>query len=298
MTSLATAASRHHQKEVNQVYNLLIQLDSAHSAWSKSQRFQLHGERVFEYTDDRVRSMFDKDIQALKELPCLFSYEGLYGSGRVGRITSIKKPGAAVEIVYALDGRFPPIHIHDEETYELFGCAGWERNRTHWAVKDVDLFEVVAELFAKQSEQTGQSVSEEAAVRLWGDHSGAHCRVFLSHRAKDKSLAAKVAKKLEKLGGHRTFVAHKDIQPTREWRDEIVHALNTMTHFVALITNEFHDGGWTDQEIGYAFCRKDVKRVFVKLSGTDPKGLAAFEQAVPGGSNIAEHIHEVITENR
>ena len=122
--------------------------------------------------------------------------------------------------------------------------------------------------------------------------------MFLSHRAKDKSLAAKVAKKLEKLGGHRTFVAHKDIQPTREWRDEIVHALNTMTHFVALITNEFHDGGWTDQEIGYAFCRKDVKRVFVKLSGTDPKGLAAFEQAVPGGSNIAEHIHEVITENR
>lgn len=276
------------------MYNLLIQLDPAHGAWSKSQRFRLSRARIFEHSDDDIRSKFDNDIQALKELPCLFSYEGLYGSGRVGRITSVRTSDAIVEIVYALDMRFPPIRIHDEETYELFGCNRWERDRTHWAVKDGDLFEIVAELLAKQSANTDIGVGEEAMVRIWGDQSSAHYRVFLSHRAQDKSRATKIAAKLKKLGNHRTFVAHDDIQTTREWRDEIVHALNTMTHFVALITEDFHDGGWTDQEIGYAFCRKDVKRIFVKLSDADPKGLAAFEQAMPGGSDTAKRIHALL----
>lgn len=276
------------------MYNLLIQFDSTHSAWSESQRFRFHRERVFEYTNDRIRSMFDKNIQGLRELPCLFSYEGFNGFARIGRITTVRELRPDVEIVYTFDGRFPPIPIFDEETYEFFGCSGWECNRTHWAVKDGDLFEVVAELLAKQSAHMGPSVSEEAMGRIWGDQSRSYHRVFLSHRAEDKVHAAEVANGLRERG-YRTFVAHDDIQPTREWRDEIVHALNTMTHFVALITKDFHNGGWTDQEIGYAFCRKDVKRIFVKLSDADPRGLAAFEQAMPGGSDTAAHIHAALT---
>ena len=63
-----------------------------------------------------------------------------------------------------------------------------------------------------------------------------------------------------------------------------------MTHFVALITDDFHhDGGWPDQEIGYAFAKSKVETIFVKLSHVVPKGLAGFKQAVSvyGGSNPA-----------
>lgn len=156
--------------------------------------------------------------------------------------------------------------------------------------------EIVAELMAKRSVHTDPSISEEAMERVWGSQSWSHSRVFVSHRAEDKIRATEIANGLQEQG-YRTFVAHDDIQPTREWRDEIVHALDTMTHFVALITERFHGGGWTDQEVGYAFCRKDVKRIFVKLSDADPEGLAAFEQAMPAGSNTAERIHTVLIED-
>ena len=78
-----------------------------------------------------------------------------------------------------------------------------------------------------------------------------------------------------------------------------MYALQTMTHFVGLITDDFHGRVWTDQEVGYAFCREDVKRIFVKLSGADPKGLALFEQAItPAESNVAQHIHDVMIEDQ
>lgn len=279
-----------------EVYNLLVRSDPTNSAWSKAQRFRLQQSRVFEYTEGRLSSMFREDIQRLKELPCLFSYEGFSGHGRVGRITSIRKLLVDVDVQFAIDERFPPIPIHDGETYDLFGCSGWECNRTHWAVKDGNLFEVVAELLARRVVRAGPEASAEAMVRIWGDQSRSRCRLFLSHRAKDKKATAKVAQQLRDRG-HGTFVAHQDIQPTHEWRDEIVHALNTMTHFVALVGEGFHDGSWTDQEIGYAFARREVRRIFVKLSRADPKGLAGFEQAIaPGESSVAECIQHLVTE--
>jgi hypothetical protein len=51
------------------------------------------------------------------------------------------------------------------------------------------------------------------------------------------------------------FVAHEDIHPTTEWQDEIENALSTMDAFVALMTDNFHESDWTDQEVGYAFAR-------------------------------------------
>ena len=75
------------------VYNLLVQLDHANSAWSNSQRFRIDRGRVFEYSEDTIRSKLNSNTRALKELPCLFSYEGFDGSGRVEHITSIRELG-------------------------------------------------------------------------------------------------------------------------------------------------------------------------------------------------------------
>lgn len=278
------------------MYNLIVKIYSPNETWEDSNEFTLEHDRVFEYTDKHISSNYRNDLQGLKEFPCLFSYEGFEGSARVGRIDAVTTVGRQVRIVYKLYTRFPAVPIYDKHTYRLFGCHNQlECYRTHWAVKDGDLFGIIDELPAERPAYTGSEVSEDIMNRLWGHKSRAHYRVFLSHSAQDKSCTTKIAGELAKLG-HRTFVAHDDIQATREWRDEIVHALSTMTHFVGLITDDFHSRVWTDQEVGYAFCRKDVKRIFVKLSSADPKGLAGFEQAIPGGPNIADRIQEVMTD--
>ena len=53
-----------------------------------------------------------------------------------------------------------------------------------------------------------------------------HFRLFLSHLAKRRNVASKVKKELSFLGIS-TFVAHSDIEPTKEWQNEIESALAT-----------------------------------------------------------------------
>ena len=68
-----------------------------------------------------------------------------------------------------------------------------------------------------------------------------------------------------------------------------------MTHFVALLTDDFHGSSWTDQEVGYSFAR-NKPRLFVKLSESDPSGLASAEQAVIARwCNIVKKIDDWLT---
>ena len=277
------------------MFNLLVRQRNHYSpqGWPESGTYAFERERVFEYTNaESVAEYFD-DIQSRRNLPCLFSYEGTNDYGRVGRISSISERDEDVAISYSLDARFPEIPIHDDATYRKFGCGRWEQGRTHWAVKNIDLFETVLEVLA--SRIPSYSADGTRMDELWGGHASVHyARVFLSHRAKDGKDVSKVAEELRALG-HRTFVAHDDIPPTKEWRDEILYALNTMTHFVGLITDDFHEGGWTDQEVGYSFARTDVRRILLKLSGSDPKGLASFEQAATADwAKAARRISELM----
>jgi len=55
--------------------------------------------------------------------------------------------------------------------------------------------------------------------------------------------------------GLRWFLAHEDVMPSLSWQSEILNALNTMDIFVGFVTDDFHGGGWTGQEIGYAHKR-------------------------------------------
>ncbi|BBO89700.1 toll/interleukin-1 receptor domain-containing protein [Desulfosarcina ovata] len=84
-------------------------------------------------------------------------------------------------------------------------------------------------------------IPDPVASRIWDKK----CfRVFLSHKAEVKTETAGLKDKL-KLYGISCFVAHEDIDPTREWQNEIENALHTMDSFVALLTDGFHDSLWT-----------------------------------------------------
>jgi len=119
-----------------------------------------------------------------------------------------------------------------------------------------------------------RTIAPEAASRVWGNEG---FRVFLSHKNEVKKETAELKEKL-KLFGISAFVAHEDIHPTKEWQDEIENALFSMDAFVALMTEEFHDSIWTDQEVGVAFGRS-VPIISVKL-GKDPYGFIGKFQAL------------------
>ena len=117
-------------------------------------------------------------------------------------------------------------------------------------------------------------VPARVSQRIWGDG----YRVFLSHKVKSKKKTSEVKEALKPFG-ITSFVAHEDIHPTQAWQDEIESALFTMDAFVALMTPDFHDSDWTDQEVGFALGR-NVPIIAVRL-GRDPYGFIGKFQDLP-----------------
>jgi hypothetical protein len=122
------------------------------------------------------------------------------------------------------------------------------------------------------------SVPAEALARIWGP---SHVRVFLSHKATVKVEVSRLKQSFARCGIG-AFVAHEDIEPTREWQREIERALFSMDALVALLTSDFHDSSWTDQEVGVAIGR-GVPLIAVRL-GLDPYGLMGKGQGLGGCS--------------
>ena len=271
------------------MYNLLMKSSTSYNEWESNngRRYDasfLAG-RIFEYTDDVIKQKFSlpqsssPDFDALMKLPCLFTYEGRDVTGSVGRISRITPQAQALELVYSLPTDYPIIRMNSDDIFASLdiNITPNEWRRTHWAVKDIDLFEVTTTML-QNSDQRMTLLSGHEMQRIWGVQHQQGKLVFLSHRATHRQQVSAVKAALESRGLS-CFLAHEDVMPSLSWQDEILNALNTMDVFVGFVTDDFHGGGWTDQEIGYAH-KRGVHRVFVKLGSVDPAGMVATEQAL------------------
>ena len=263
------------------MYNLLV--TSEPNYWSKYDHFKLGYDRFCEYTEEGIKSHFEADLNKLTELPCLFAYEGLNNNGSVGHIRSISKYHNNLEIEYFLDPELLKIPMDSEENlsqlgYELNRSYFNENERSHWAIKNIDLFKIISKIFSRMCKQEYLRLNDNEMMDVWGQYYKSKNLVFLSHRATSQREVAWLGDWLNKnnIG---TFIAPRDIHPTSEWKDEIIKALNTMTYFIGIVTDDFHKGSWTDQEIGYAL-KSNIPRLFVKIGKSDPQGFVNSEQAL------------------
>lgn len=124
-------------------------------------------------------------------------------------------------------------------------------------------------------------------------------RLFITHLAKHKVFAAQLQASLLNYGIS-SFVAHNDIEPAREWQNEIEAALATCDALVALLHEDFHASNWTDQEIGFAMGR-GVPVSSVRL-GQTPYGFIGRFQAFNGSSktpaDLARELFESYVKNK
>ena len=131
------------------------------------------------------------------------------------------------------------------------------------------------------SENRGQRMapSDAEVQRLWPT---GRFRLFLSHLATCKVAVSKLKQELS-LRGVSAFVAHEDIEPSLEWRNEIELGLRSMHALASLLTSGFRESQWTDQEIGWALGR-GVLVLPVRL-GIEPYGFGGKNQGVSGTLN-------------
>ncbi len=131
------------------------------------------------------------------------------------------------------------------------------------------------------------------AVGLWKENC---LRLFISHRDKDKAAAHGLANALEPFGVC-SFVAHDTIKPMKEWQLEILNGLMTMEVMLIILTDDFHESNWTNQEIGFAL-GKGIPIIALKVGKTDPKGFISSKQAMkittPPLEDSAPEVHKLL----
>jgi len=125
------------------MYNLLV---SAHeNDWTGEPWLVEVSRCVREYTDTEITKRFGAldatAVSELQRLPCIFAYESrCHKAPKFGLIRRIMERQAQLKIEYEIRNIDPFLSVDDltSLSFEL-DISKWELNRTHWAVKDVDL---------------------------------------------------------------------------------------------------------------------------------------------------------------
>jgi hypothetical protein len=117
------------------------------SAWD-SPAYEYERGRFCEYTLPALRERFAKltpqNIGELKSYPALFAYEGEEKDVRVGYLRRIKERVGSIFIEYEFEPDIRAIPFRKIAPLKSrLDIGSWEMNRTHWALKDEDLFEVL-----------------------------------------------------------------------------------------------------------------------------------------------------------
>lgn len=131
------------------MFNLLVKYEP----WGDGRDSMPIG-RILEYTDDALVERFKPngrlDIETLITLPCLFAVE-IGGSAdqvaRVGTVYRGRINGPELTIDFNYDQSIAPIQQDTLRNLAAdFEMADFEFSRTHWAVKESDLFRVLLKL--------------------------------------------------------------------------------------------------------------------------------------------------------
>ena len=163
-------------------------------------------------------------------------------------------------------------------------------------VKDEIVLEIASELGIEHEAVSSISVKvKESEATFWKP---GHFKLFVSHLASFKKTIGILKAELEKYGIS-SFVAHEDIEPTKQWQDEIEKGLFSMDAFCAVLMEGFKESNWTDQEVGVAVGRNVL--IIPIRRGLDPYGFIGKYQGFQAiGKNVgqvAEGIFEIISRN-
>lgn len=270
------------------MFNLMM--TGASDAWEEGQ-FVWPTSRILEYTDDLIRDRFraltPENLTELAALPTLFMYEtGSAGRPRVGHVTHLQRRGGEVRVIYEFDETLP--ELDNEALLALtwpLQLRDWEQNRTHWAVKDGDLYAILREanLIPQQAEPELPQVEEEPEPAQQATVTVAPSRVFLVH-GRDGGRMNQVARFLETKVGLEVCILSEQPNRGRTIISKFEEEARGASYAVVLMTAddtgalkpELNNGAAGDQEararqnvileLGFFLGKLGLDRVCVLLS--------------------------------
>lgn len=166
------------------MFNLLIA--SGEESWIHGS-YELEKSRVaIEYTADeiseRYKSLDEGAIKELKGFPCIFAVENEPIPSRIGYITEVRVRNRTIVFHFEFDPIFPelPVGAIGELKSEI-DLGKWELSRTHWAVKDEPIFEILVRRGYVTQEQVEAAHARRNPERASGTTEGRPNKVFIVH---------------------------------------------------------------------------------------------------------------------
>lgn len=120
-----------------------------------------------------------------------------------------------------------------------------------------------------------------------------YIRLFVSHLSSNKARMSALKLALSHWGIS-AFVAHEDIEASREWRDEVEAGLETMDILAAVVEPGFKESDWCAQEVGYALGRK--VDIIPLRAGLDPFGFFGKYQGIQVKGKVPEVVANEIAQ--
>jgi len=113
-----------------------------------------------------------------------------------------------------------------------------------------------------------------ASAEFWKED---YLKVFISHLSSNRERMSAMKANLARWGIS-AFIAHEDIEASKEWRDEVEAGLATMEVLVAVVEPGFKESDWCTQEVGYALGRN--VDIIPLRAGLDPFGFFGKYQGI------------------
>lgn len=151
------------------MFNLMISYNP--DSWNL-EPYQCDKKRYLEHTESYIRDQFAElnieTLNKLKSFPTLFAIEGDKHDSRVGYITNLKVRSDHILIEYKFDTILPPLPAGSLEKLEkVFDIPLFERNRTHWSIKDDNLLKTLSEkgFYSKDQVEAAKIIRERETGR-------------------------------------------------------------------------------------------------------------------------------------
>ena len=284
------------------MYNLLV--SGNENDWN-GEPFVLAWSRcVSEYTDPEIAARFDalnaEQVRELCSLPCVFAYEAqCLKDPKFGVLRSVERRGARdVRIEYAILPCEGFVTAGDLESMgRLLDIRGFELNRTHWAVKDVDL---ARELAGKGIALPGWASGSRRSVDI--EHH--RFEVALSFPGEQRDYVERVAEELEYvLGADACFYDQfYEAQLARPNLDVLLHEIygERSGLVVAFVCADYDEKLWCGiewrriRERGAIGADREI--MYVRLGEGEVVGMTRLDGYVDASLRPPEEVARMIVE--
>jgi len=281
------------------MYNLLVSADS--DSWN-GEPFILEFDRFLEHTDNEIKDKYkkvsDADIKEIIRFPCIFSYE----------ISCTKDPlfGVIQEVIFRkkiIRIRYEIIPLKSfltsvllrELEFELDITSKWEFNRTHWAIKNVDL---PKELYAKGIILPEWAFRERKTV----DITKHNFDVALSFPGEIRDFILPIVAELEKSVGPNSYFYDNNYkaQLARPALDLLLQNIykDRSKLIVVFLCEKYQEKNWCGIEFNairqIIFAKQHDKIMYIKMDNGLVEGVFQTDGYIDGRIHNAKEIAEFI----